>query len=136
MTSQHSPCMGKALTNANAAALNARDTSRATPRAVSRTEPGLDREAPSRAPAAAAALIVLLASGPAFAASGTSNVNTLFQTILDTMQDVAVVIATIAFVYAGFKMLFLRASIEAVSGPLIGGVVIGAAAWIANLLVS
>ena len=84
----------------------------------------------------ALALAALLAASPAFAASGTSNISTLFQTVLDTMQDVAVVIATIAFVYAGFKMLFLRASIEAVSGPLIGGVVIGAAAWIANLLIS
>lgn len=115
MTSQHSPCVEQAFDNRNGSA----------------AAPG------SRAPTAAVALLTaLLASGPAFAASGTSNVNTLFQTILDTMQDVAVVIATIAFVYAGFKMLFLRASIEAVSGPLIGGVVIGAAAWIANLLVS
>ena len=86
--------------------------------------------------AARAALLALLAPGIAAAAGGTSNINTLFQTILDTMQDVAVVVATIAFVYAGFKMLFLRASLEAVSGPLIGGVVIGAAAWIAKLLVS
>ena len=69
----------------------------------------------------------------AAAAEGTTNVNTLFQTILDTMQGV---LATIAFVYAGFKMLFLRASLEQVAGPLIGGVVIGAAAWIANLLVA
>lgn len=115
MTSQHSPCVEQAFDNRN----------------------GSVAAAGSRAPTAAVALLTaLLASGPAFAASGTSNVNTLFQTILDTMQDVAVVIATIAFVYAGFKMLFLRASIEAVSGPLIGGVVIGAAAWIANLLVS
>lgn len=52
------------------------------------------------------------------------------------MQGVGVVLATIAFVYAGFKMLFLRASLEQVAGPLIGGVVIGAAAWIANLLVA
>ena len=72
----------------------------------------------------------------AAAAEGTTNVNTLFQTILDTMQGVGVVLATIAFVYAGFKMLFLRASLEQVAGPLIGGVVIGAAAWIANLLVA
>ena len=89
-----------------------------------------------RVAARSAALAPLALPGVALAAGGTSNINTLFQTILDTMQDVAVVIATIAFVYAGFKMLFLRASLEAVSGPLIGGVVIGAAAWIAKLLVS
>ncbi len=86
--------------------------------------------------ARAAALIPLtLFSTFAAAAEGTTNVSTLFQTILDTMQGVGVVLATIAFVYAGFKMLFLRASLEQVAGPLIGGVVIGAAAWIANLLV-
>ncbi|MCI5851840.1 MAG: TrbC/VirB2 family protein [Sutterellaceae bacterium] len=86
-------------------------------------------------PAKTAASAAFLLPAAALAAGGTSNINTLFETILSTMQGVAVVLATIAFVYAGFRMLFQRASIEQVAGPLIGGVVIGAAAWIANLLV-
>ncbi|MCG5030082.1 TrbC/VirB2 family protein [Mesosutterella sp. OilRF-GAM-744-9] len=76
------------------------------------------------------------AASPAWAASGTNNVNTLFTTILTTMQDVSSIIATIAFVYAGIKILFIQAPLREVAGPIIGGVVIGAAGWLASLLVS
>ncbi len=83
-----------------------------------------------------ALLSAALFCSAAHAAGGTSNISTLFQSILDVMQDVGAVLATIAFVYAGFKMFFMGARIDQVAGPLIGGVVVGAASWIAKTLVS
>lgn len=82
-------------------------------------------------------IFAALASSPqlAFAAGGIgSNVNSLFQTILDNMTTVGAVICTISLVWAGFKIMFLGVSLRELGGPLIGAIVVGAAAWIAGLI--
>ena len=74
-------------------------------------------------------------SEPALAAGGIgSNVQSLFQTILDNMTTVGAVICTISLVWAGFKIMFLGVSLRELGEPLIGALVVGAAAWIAGLI--
>ena len=82
-------------------------------------------------------LCAALAANPelVFAAGGIgSNVNSLFQTILDNMTSVGAVIASIAIVWAGFKIMFLGVSLRELGGPLIGAIVVGGAVWIAGLI--
>lgn len=82
-------------------------------------------------------IFTALAASPelALAAGGIgSNVNSLFQTILDNMTTVGAVICTISLVWAGFKIMFLGVSLRELGGPLIGAIVVGAAAWIAGLI--
>lgn len=76
----------------------------------------------------------LLASGTALAAGGV-DVASKFQQILDAMKPVSVVLATIALLWAGYKIFFKGANLGDVSGPILGGIVVGAAPWIAELLV-
>ena len=86
-------------------------------------------------------LILALTCSPVWAAQSvtvTTNgttVNNLFETILAVMQGVAVVIVAIAIIWAGFKILFKGAQLSEVAGPLIGAILIGAAAWLAELMV-
>ena len=50
------------------------------------------------------------------------------------MTTVGAVICTISLVWAGFKIMFLGVSLRELGGPLIGAIVVGAAAWIAGLI--
>ena len=79
--------------------------------------------------------LALLAT-PAFAAGGSgSSVDTLFNTILTTLQGLSLVVVTIAIMWAGYKMLFKGASIMDIGGPVLAAIAIGAAPWLAELLV-
>ena len=79
----------------------------------------------------------LLCSPAAFAASGGSgaNVESMFQQILDILQGVSVVVVTVAVIWAGYKTLFKGAGLMEVAGPLMGAILIGAAPWLAQILV-
>lgn len=75
-------------------------------------------------------------SMPAFAAGGSgSTVNTLFDQVLSILQGLSVVVVTIAIIWAGYKVLFKGAALMEVAGPLMGAILIGAAPWLAELLV-
>lgn len=80
---------------------------------------------------------LLAASAAAVAApgGGTTSVETLFGTIKTTMENVSLVVVTIAVIWAGYKVLFQGNQLQEVAKPLIGGIMIGAAGWIASLLV-
>ena len=78
----------------------------------------------------------LTASAGAFAAGGTANVTTLFDTIKTTMEAVSLIVVTIAVMWAGYKVLFQGNQLQEVAKPLLGGIMIGAAGWIAALLVN
>lgn len=80
-------------------------------------------------------LAALMLCDPALAAAGTQSVNTLFQTILTTLQGVSIVVVTIAIVWAGYKMIFTSANLQQVAGPFLGAVLVAAAPWLAELLV-
>lgn len=80
-------------------------------------------------------LLALMLSNVAFAAGGTQSVNNLFDTILDTLQGVGLVVVTIAIMWAGYKVLFVGNTLQEVSKPLIGAILIGSAPWLAALFV-
>lgn len=82
-----------------------------------------------------AAALTAMAAMPAFAAGSLTSVSTLFDTILSVLQGLAVVVVTIAVIWAGYKVLFKGASIMEVAGPLMGAILIGAASYLADLLV-
>lgn len=78
----------------------------------------------------------LLYAVPALAAGGSgSTVNTLFDQILTILQGLSVVVVTIAIIWAGYKVLLKGAALMEVAGPLMGAILIGAAPWLAGLLV-
>lgn len=74
----------------------------------------------------------------AFAAggSGTDGVYSMFNQILTVLQGLSIVVVTIAFIWAGYKVLFKGANVMEVGGPLLGAVLIGAAPWLADLLLA
>lgn len=77
-------------------------------------------------------------SSPALAAGGSgagADVNSLFTEILGVLQGVSVVVVTCAVIWAGYKTLFKGAGLGEVGGPLMGAILIGAAPWLAELLV-
>ena len=69
-------------------------------------------------------------------AAGATDVKSKLQTILDVVQACGVVIATGAIVWAGFKIAFQGESLRNVAGPLIGGIIVGCAAYFGALLVN
>lgn len=80
-------------------------------------------------------LALLLISDPAMAAAGTQSINTLFQTILTTLQGVSAIVVTLAVLWAGYKVLWLGVNIQQVAGPFIGAILIASSPWLAQLLV-
>lgn len=75
-------------------------------------------------------------AAPAMAAGGTgATVSSLFEEILTILQGLSVVVVTIAILWAGYKVLFKGAALMEVAGPLMGAILIGAAPWLAELLV-
>lgn len=71
-----------------------------------------------------------------FGAGGLTKVNTLFQKIETALSAAAVVVVTIAIMWAGYKVLFGGSTIREVAPPLLGAIVLGAAAEIASLLLA
>lgn len=80
-------------------------------------------------------IVCMALSNVAWAAGGTQSVNNLFETFLDVLQGLSVVVVTIAVSWAGYKVLFLGNTMQEVSKPLLGAILIGSAPWIADLFV-
>lgn len=70
----------------------------------------------------------------AFAAG--ADVKSKLESILTVVQACGVVIATGSIVWAGFKVAWQGESLRNVSGPLIGGIIVGCAAYFGTLLVN
>ncbi len=85
--------------------------------------------------APAAVFSALCASVPAYAASSSTSVETLIETVLSTLQTLSVPVVTIALIWAGYKVLFKGAMLMEVAGPVLGAIVVGAAPWLAELVV-
>ena len=82
-----------------------------------------------------AALLGAAAAEPALAAAGTQSVTNFFNTIQVTLQTVSLVVVTISVMWAGFRVLFMGNAFQEVAKPLLGGIMIGSAGWIASLFV-
>ena len=81
------------------------------------------------------ALLTAVAAEPALAAAGTQSVTNFFNTIEGTLQTVSLVVVTISVMWAGFRVLFMGNAFQEVAKPLLGGIMIGSAGWIASLFV-
>lgn len=79
--------------------------------------------------------ISLIFINPAFAAGGLSNVNTILTNVSDALHAAAIVTVTIALFWAGYKVLFQGQTLREVAPILLGGILIGGATEIANMLV-
>lgn len=82
------------------------------------------------------ALTVALVCGSAAALAAGVDVQSKFETIWSVMKTCGVIVATIAIAWSAYKILFKGANLGDVSGPLLGGVLLGAAPWIGELLVN
>lgn len=80
------------------------------------------------------ALLVLHLNAYAGSGGGIDKVNDLFESLKDALFALGVVITTIAFMWAGFKVMFQGQTLREVATPLIGGVVVGSASAIAGFL--
>lgn len=78
---------------------------------------------------------VVLATANTSQAAGLQKVNTLVQNILDALTYIQIGVVTIAVIVAGYKVLFQGQTFREVAPILVGGIIIGAAAEIAKLLV-
>ena len=71
---------------------------------------------------------------PAFAAGGTNGINSFLDTIASILTSVGVITITIAIMWAGYKIAFGGATFREMGPVLIGGALVGSAAWIAGQL--
>lgn len=79
-------------------------------------------------------LATMAFANPSFGA-GLQKVNTLVQNIEDVLTAVSIGAVTIAILVAGYKIIFGGQTFREVAPILVGGIIIGAAAEIAKLLV-
>jgi type IV secretion system protein VirB2 len=67
-------------------------------------------------------------------AQGLTKVNTLMESVLDVLRGVSVAAVTIAIILTGYRMAFKGESLGDCAPVIVGGVIIGAASEIAQLL--
>ncbi len=80
--------------------------------------------------------LAALFAADAMAAAGTQSVNTLLQTILSTLQSISPITITIAIIWVAYVLIFSeRVTLSRMAPPIIGGILLGVAPWIADLLV-
>lgn len=78
---------------------------------------------------------VLLSAQNAMAGGGgLGGIKSIFEEVQKALDTIAVVVVTVAFVVAGYKVVFGGRTIQEVSPILIGGVIIGAASYLAGLV--
>ncbi|ACX83259.1 TrbC/VirB2 family protein [Aggregatibacter actinomycetemcomitans] len=78
---------------------------------------------------------MVLAATNSSQAAGLQKVNTLVDNILNSLTYIQIGVVTIAVIVAGYKVLFQGQTFREVAPILVGGIIIGAAAEIAKLLV-
>lgn len=78
--------------------------------------------------------VLMLNSNFAFADANCNAVKGLFDNIIATLGLISVAVVTIAILFAGYQIAFAHKRISDVAPVLIGGVLIGAAGQIANIM--
>jgi type IV secretory pathway VirB2 component (pilin) len=81
------------------------------------------------------AMVTLLLSSSAFAAGGLSKISDFFNNLNDVLNAVSIVAVTVAVMFSGYEMAYGSGDKRKIATVLIGGVIIGAAAQIANMVV-
>lgn len=78
----------------------------------------------------------LLTAQNAMAAQGggLDGIKSIFQQVAESLDIISVVVLTVAFAIAGYKVVFGGRTIQEVAPILIGGVIIGAAGYLASLV--
>lgn len=69
-------------------------------------------------------------------AGGLDGIKSIFTEVMNALDTISVVVVTVAFAIAGYKVVFGGRTIQEVSPILIGGVIIGAAGYLASLIIS
>ena len=72
----------------------------------------------------------------ALAAGGIDKVNTFAQNLSTALYGIGAVVLTIAFMWAGFKVMFQGQTLREVAPVFIGGVIVGSASAIAAYIIS
>ena len=72
----------------------------------------------------------------ALAAGGIDKVNDFMQNLSTALYGIGAVVLTIAFMWAGFKVMFQGQTLREVAPVFIGGVIVGSASAIAAYLIS
>ena len=72
----------------------------------------------------------------ALAAGGIDKVNTFMENLSTALYGIGAVVLTIAFMWAGFKIMFQGQTLREVAPVFIGGVIVGSASAIAAYLIS
>lgn len=65
---------------------------------------------------------------------GLDGIKSIFTEVMNALDTISVVVVTVAFAIAGYKVVFSGRTIQEVSPILIGGVIIGAAGYLASLV--
>ena len=72
----------------------------------------------------------------ALAAGGIDKVNTFAQNLSIALYGIGTAVLTIAFMWAGFKVMFQGQTLREVAPVFIGGVIVGSASAIAAYIIS
>lgn len=80
--------------------------------------------------------LVLISSTFLFGAGGIDKVNSFLENLSTALYGIGAVVLTIAFMWAGFKIMFQGQTLREVAPVLIGGVLVGAASAIAGYIIS
>lgn len=80
--------------------------------------------------------LVLISSTFLFGAGGIDKVNTFLENLSTALYGIGAVVLTIAFMWAGFKVMFQGQTLREVAPVFIGGVLVGAASAIAGYIIS
>ncbi|TLD80755.1 conjugal transfer protein TraC [Helicobacter sp. MIT 11-5569] len=71
-----------------------------------------------------------------FGAGGIDKVNTFMENLSTALYAVGAIILTIAFMWAGFKIMFQGQTLREVAPVFIGGVLVGSASAIAGYIIA
>lgn len=71
-----------------------------------------------------------------FGAGGIDKVNSFLENLSTALYGIGAVVLTIAFMWAGFKIMFQGQTLREVAPVFIGGVLVGAASAIAGYIIS
>lgn len=71
-----------------------------------------------------------------FAAGGIDKVNSFLGNLSTALYGIGAVVLTIAFMWAGFKIMFQGQTLREVAPVFIGGVLVGAASAIAGYIIA
>lgn len=78
--------------------------------------------------------VVAVNLSPVFAASGITKVDSFLDKVSSALKGVGIVVCAIAFMWAGYKMMYQHHAIGECAKIIAGGLIVGGAAEIAGFL--